>query len=184
MSEFVNCLRDPRLQESMRTAKAGEKIMLPKGVIWLGNSATFSNELFVRACYSELVEAKEEYFKLSNGKLQGVVYTGTSGIGKSHLCALVVAQELIAGKVVYFEVVSSSIEQTRTAKFYRLELASGAFSLDSLQELEFLTTNANAVYIVHGGPTSSDSPLQRSRFLLVPQNRYTDLRPNLKACCI
>jgi DNA replication protein DnaC len=59
---------------------------------------------------SELVEAKEQYFNLSDGKLQGVVYTGTPGIGKSHLCALMVAQKLIEGKVVFFEAVSSLIE--------------------------------------------------------------------------
>jgi hypothetical protein len=93
-------LRNSSVQESIKTAKAGEKITLPEGVVWLGNSATFSNELFVRACYSEIVEAKEEYFKLSNKKPPGIVYIGTPRIGKSHLCALVVAHELIVGKVV------------------------------------------------------------------------------------
>jgi hypothetical protein len=132
MSKFVNCLRNSSLQESIKTAKAGKKITLLEGVVWLGNSATFSNELFVRAYYYELVEAKEEYFKLSNKKPPGVVYTGTPWIGKLRLYALVVAQELIAGKVVFFKAVSSSIVQIRTTQFYRLELASGAYSLDSL----------------------------------------------------
>jgi hypothetical protein len=164
----VKCLGNPSLQETIKTAKAGNVISLPKGVVWLGNEQTFSNELFVRACYSELLEAKERYVKLSDKELQGVVYTGTPGIGKSHLCAFVVAQELIAGKVVFFEAVSSSIEQTRAAEFFRLELTSGAYSLDSLQELQFLTTNANAVYIVDGGPASSKSPFTEIQIFASP----------------
>jgi predicted ATP-dependent serine protease len=95
---------------------------------------------------------------LSDRELQGVVYTGTPGIGKSHLCAFVVAQELIAGKVVFFETVSSSIEQTHRVQFYRLDLARGAYSLASLQGLQFLGPDGNAVYIVDGGPASSTSP--------------------------
>jgi hypothetical protein len=163
----VKCLENPSLQETIKAAKAGNVISLPEGVVWLGNKKTFSNELFVRACYSELLEAKERYVELSDG-LEGVVYTGTPGIGKSHLCAFVVARELIAGKVVFFEAVSSSIEQTRRVQFYRLDLARGAYSLASLQGLQFLGPDGNAVYIVDGGPASSTSPYAETQIFASP----------------
>lgn len=37
LSKFVKCLGNPSLQETIKTAKAGNVISLPEGVVWLGN---------------------------------------------------------------------------------------------------------------------------------------------------
>ena len=71
----------------------------------------------------------------------------------------------------FFEAVSSSNEQTRTAEFFRLELASGAYSLASLQRLQFLGPNANAVYIVDGGPASRKPPFTEIQIFASPSRQ-------------
>ena len=100
LSKFVACLRDQGLQKIINSAETGSLIKLREEVVWLGDkSTTFTNELYVRSCYQELLEAKEKYFEL-NKKLNSIVFTGTPGIGKSHFCALVIARKLIAGMTV------------------------------------------------------------------------------------
>lgn len=102
----------------------------------------------MRPCYFELLEAKKEYFKL-NTKLQGVVYTGTPGIGKSHLCALVVAQKLIAGNVVYLEHNTTLFGDTRKV-LYRLDLRSEVRMYNSHEVQDTVFCEKNVVYIVDG----------------------------------
>lgn len=131
LSKFVACLRNQELQEIIKNAKAGSLIKLPEGVLWLGDESTFTNELYVRPCYLELLEAKEKYFELSKA-LNAVVYTGTPGIGKSHLCAFVIAQELIKGKTVYFE---TAIPRAIAREFFKLELEGGVRRLENMRVL-------------------------------------------------
>ena len=152
----MSCLRDSKIQENIKGAKSGSVITLPEGIYWLGDVENFSNELFMRPCYFELLEAKEEYFKL-NDKLNTVVYTGTPGIGKSHLCAYVVAVTLLRGTVVYFERRASS-ETAEASKFYRLDLKNGASRLDSLIVLDLVPKSESAVYVVDGGPPTCWNP--------------------------
>lgn len=130
--------------------------------MWMGDKSTFTNELYVRPCYQELLEAKDKYFEL-NKHLSSVVFTGTPGIGKSHLCALVIAKKLIASMTVYFE---SSERDTK--KFFKLELEGGGEGgvrkLESL-DLDLLPGTANAIYIMDGGPSSCpSSPLESQIF--------------------
>ena len=149
------CLRDKGLQEIIKNAEAGSLIKLLEEVVWMGDKVIFTNELYVRPCYLELLEAKESYFKL-NKNLSSVVFTGTPGIGKSHLCALVIAQKLIAGMTVYFE--SHNLD---TTQFFKLELEGGVRRLESLGVLHLLQDTATAIYIVDGGPPSCpSSPLE------------------------
>ena len=82
LSKFVAYLKDATLQESIKSARSNSVIELPEGITWLGDKKDFSNQLFLRPCYFDLLEAKEEYFKL-NSELNTIVYTGTRGIGKS-----------------------------------------------------------------------------------------------------
>lgn len=149
LSQFVACLQDSTLQERIKNAKSNSVIELPKGIVWLGDEDNFSNELFMRPCYFDLLEAKEEYFKL-NSTLRAVVYTGTPGIGKSHMCAFVVARKLIAGTVVFFERAVKSDKDVEERGVYRLHLVSGVHSFKSSLVLDSVSRNDNAVYIVDG----------------------------------
>ena len=87
---------------SINSTKLSSIIKLPKGINWLQNCANFSNELYMRLCYFDLLEAKQEYFKL-NKKLNTVIYIGTPEIDKSYFCAYVVTV-----KSYYMVLLSSS----------------------------------------------------------------------------
>ena len=149
LSQFVACLREDTLKERIKDAKRNLVIELPKGFVWLGDQENFSNQLFMRPCYFDLLDAKKEYFN-RNSKLRAVVYTGTPGIGKSHMCAFVVAQELIAGTVVFFKRAVKSDKDVEERAVYRLHLESGVHRFQSSGVLDFVSCKDNTMYIVDG----------------------------------
>ena len=158
MFRFVESL--PQVREDLERAstESGFVIRLPKGVLWMGNDKYFSNELFVRRSYIEL---KEAHLTLKRGDL--TIFTGTPGIGKSHLAALMVAEFLIHGKVVLLETASLSAERERI--YYRLQLCKDGSAtvhrtfnrmtaLKALEELSFgelVGEDKWPVYVVDGG---------------------------------
>ena len=55
LSQFVACLREDTLKEHIKDAKPNSVIELPKGFVWLGDQEIFSNQLFMRPCYFDLL---------------------------------------------------------------------------------------------------------------------------------
>lgn len=105
-----------------------------------------------------------EYFKL-NRKLKVVVYTGTPGIGKSHLCAYVVALKLLEGTVVFFKRRPTPTMKGARPRFYRLDSKNDAREFISFMVLGHLEEDESAVYIVDGGPPSEyNAPLETQIF--------------------
>lgn len=122
---------------------------------WLGDNKGFSKKVFVQKAYDELKWARTCYWeemKEKNGATI-ITFTGTPGVGKSHLAAVMVENFLIKGKVVYLELVYGGNNHL----FYRLELATDGPSVqftthtyDATMEL-YTRDSKNAVVIVDGG---------------------------------
>ncbi|KAG0616844.1 hypothetical protein M758_5G145400 [Ceratodon purpureus] len=102
MFDFVASLALPGIRDQFERARSTSEfvISLPGDVYWLGDESTFSIQVFVRRAYGELKEARRECF--AAGSYSTTLITDTPGIGKSHLAALMVAELLIEGKVVFF----------------------------------------------------------------------------------
>ena len=58
--------------------KAGTVITLPDGAFWLGYQPDFSNQLFVRKAYPEILCAREAYRKAGRD-FRVTLVTGTPG---------------------------------------------------------------------------------------------------------
>ncbi|KAG0577389.1 hypothetical protein KC19_5G152600 [Ceratodon purpureus] len=120
MFDFVASLALPGIRDQFERARSTSEfvISLPGDVYWLGDESTFSIQVFVRRAYGELKEARRECF--AAGSYSTTLITGTPGIGKSHLAALMVAELLIEGKVVFLEFQSGFFGGS--SEFFRLRL--------------------------------------------------------------
>lgn len=157
MFRFVKSLPQVRADLDWARTESGFVIRLPRGVLWMGNYKYFSNELFVRRSYIDL---KEAHLTLKRGDL--TIFTGTPGIGKSHLAALMVAEFLIDGKVVLLE---TSLSMELQHIYYRLQLCEDGSAtvhrtynrMTALKALEELRVGESVgedkwpVYVVDGG---------------------------------
>lgn len=161
--EFVKCLGNAVVQEQLKEAQGrpGIAITLPEGVVWFGDSWTFSNQLFVRQAYIELREARKQRLSSDTPESSTTILTGILGIGKSHLATLMVADALIAGRVVILERRGLSSEGRR-GHLSRLELPKGKppsvswlhRTEDAIKALR--SAGKNGVYVVDGGSPSID----------------------------
>ena len=53
-------------------------IKLPVGVFWLGSKSVFTNEIFIRPAYVEMLEAREAY-REAGREFNVTLFTGTPG---------------------------------------------------------------------------------------------------------
>jgi hypothetical protein len=58
--------------------EAGTVITLPDGVSWLGHSTDFSNQVFVRSAYPEMLRARDAY-RAAGRVFKATLITGTPG---------------------------------------------------------------------------------------------------------
>ncbi|KAK9807500.1 hypothetical protein WJX72_000991 [[Myrmecia] bisecta] len=122
--------------------------------------------LFAKAC--QVPEVQEQILELRPAGFQDrpgtTIFTGTPGIGKSHLGGAVVGKALVIGRPVLLEIVSSDKEVHKQRSWYWIPPSGDVERTDNaMMGNERLKEAANAgmdpLYVVDGGVPSLDENL-------------------------
>ena len=74
----TSCVMLLQVRQSLMNPQSTGVISLPKGIFWLGDRCTFTEDLYVRACYGELLDARNAY-REAGRKFVTTIFTGTPG---------------------------------------------------------------------------------------------------------
>ncbi|KAK9806346.1 hypothetical protein WJX72_010899 [[Myrmecia] bisecta] len=147
-----------------RDREGATVIRLAHPARWLGLQSIATSELFVRLAYTRLLEARKQYLQ-KRGFLYSpgvTIFTGTPGVGKSHLGALIVALALIDRHPVLLEFVASSKESDVPVNFYWLHVSGEVEETNSTLDAHERPVHAtkagkNPLYVVDGGVPALDA---------------------------
>ncbi|KAK9829432.1 hypothetical protein WJX72_005844 [[Myrmecia] bisecta] len=166
LSLFAKACQVPEVQEQILELRPASTISLGNGALWLGLRRVATPELFVRPCYIALLEAREQYLKSRDfqDRPGTTIFTGTPGIGKSHLGGVVVGKALVVGRPVLLEIVSPDKEVHKQRSWYWILPTGDVECTDNaMMGNERLKEAANAgmdpLYVVDGGVPSLDENL-------------------------
>ncbi|CAL8472109.1 g11651 [Coccomyxa elongata] len=166
LSTFAKACQTSKVRSQLLDPKPGGTVCLPGGAVWLGLTDVTTAELFVRPCYIELLEARAQYLKTRGfeDKPGTTIFTGTPGIGKSHLGGLVVGQALVQSRAVLLEVVPSDKDVHKPRHWYLITPAGDVErTADSMVGQKHLDDAAqagqNLLYVVDGGVPTLDGTL-------------------------